>query len=74
MLTHQAERWALITFADTIFGIRIPCFGLSSVYRLHADAHVCDSAVMANAKSFFPEDHPNFIGTYWGQARRIILL
>ena len=24
-------------------------------------------AVMANAKSFFPEEHPNFIGTYWGQ-------
>ncbi len=28
---------------------------------------------MANAKSFFPEDHPNFIGTYWGQAWRIAL-
>lgn len=23
-------------------------------------------AMMANAKSFFPESHPNFIGTYWG--------
>ena len=25
---------------------------------------------MANAKSFFPEEHPNFIGTYWGQVLR----
>ena len=24
-------------------------------------------AVMPNAKSFFPETHPRFIGTYWGQ-------
>lgn len=23
-------------------------------------------AMMANAKSFFPESHPNFIGIYWG--------
>ena len=30
---------------------------------------VQSSAVMANAKSFFPEEHPNYIGTYWGQAR-----
>ena len=21
---------------------------------------------MANAKGFFPEHHPNFLGTYWG--------
>ena len=24
-------------------------------------------AVMPNAKSFFPETHPRFIGSYWGQ-------
>jgi len=23
-------------------------------------------AAMANAKGFFPEDHPSFMGTYWG--------
>jgi pyruvate decarboxylase len=26
----------------------------------------CATAVMPDAKSFFPEDHPNFIGTFWG--------
>ena len=30
------------------------------------------SAAMANAKSFFPEEHPNYIGTYWGQARSAV--
>ncbi len=44
---------------------RAPYPVLKVAHRCHAV-----SAVMANAKSFFPEDHPNFIGTYWGQARR----
>jgi pyruvate decarboxylase len=25
-------------------------------------------AVMPNAKGFFPEDHPQYIGVYWGPA------
>jgi pyruvate decarboxylase len=32
-----------------------------------ADALGCSVAVMAAAKSFFPEDHPQFIGIYWGE-------
>jgi pyruvate decarboxylase len=32
-----------------------------------ADALGCSVAVMAAAKSFFPEDHPQFIGMYWGE-------
>jgi len=31
-----------------------------------ADALGCSVAVMAAAKSFFPEDHPQYAGTYWG--------
>lgn len=31
-----------------------------------AEALGCSVAVMAAAKSFFPEDHPQFIGIYWG--------
>jgi pyruvate decarboxylase len=42
-----------------------------------ADALGCAVAVMAAAKSFFPEDHPQFAGIYWGEvsspgAREII--
>ena len=32
-----------------------------------ADALGCSVAVMAAAKSFFPEDHPQFAGIYWGE-------
>jgi pyruvate decarboxylase len=32
-----------------------------------ADALGCAVAVMAAAKSFFPEDHPQFAGIYWGE-------
>jgi indolepyruvate decarboxylase len=32
-----------------------------------ADALGCSVAVMAAAKSFFPEDHPQYVGTYWGE-------
>jgi pyruvate decarboxylase len=31
-----------------------------------ADALGCSVAVMAAAKSFFPEEHPQYVGTYWG--------
>jgi pyruvate decarboxylase len=32
-----------------------------------AEALGCAVTVMAAAKSFFPEDHPQFAGTYWGE-------
>jgi pyruvate decarboxylase len=32
-----------------------------------ADALGCAVGVMAAAKSFFPEDHPQFVGIYWGE-------
>jgi pyruvate decarboxylase len=32
-----------------------------------ADALGCSIAVMAAAKSFFPEGHPQFVGIYWGE-------
>ena len=32
-----------------------------------AEALGCSVAVMAAAKSFFPEDHPQYAGIYWGE-------
>ena len=32
-----------------------------------AEALGCAVTVMAAAKSFFPEDHPQFAGIYWGE-------
>jgi indolepyruvate decarboxylase len=31
-----------------------------------ANALGCSVAVMPSAKSFFPEEHPQYVGTYWG--------
>jgi pyruvate decarboxylase len=38
----------------------------SDVVKL-AEALGCGVAVMAAAKSFFPENHPQFVGVYWGK-------
>ena len=35
-----------------------------------ADACSFPVATMPNAKGFFPEEHPRFIGTYWGVVSR----
>jgi pyruvate decarboxylase len=35
-----------------------------------AEALGCAVTVMAAAKSFFPEDHPQFAGIYWGEVSR----
>ncbi|MBC7576151.1 MAG: alpha-keto acid decarboxylase family protein [Tardiphaga sp.] len=32
-----------------------------------ADALGCSVAVMAAGKSFFPEEHPQYVGIYWGE-------
>ena len=42
-----------------------PCEAEDEFLKL-ANATGCAVAVMPNAKGMFPEDHPNFIGTYWG--------
>ena len=34
-----------------------------------AEALGCAVAVMPDAKGLFPEDHPQYIGIYWGPVR-----
>jgi pyruvate decarboxylase/indolepyruvate decarboxylase len=41
-------------------------YGAIDAFRELAEALGCAVAVMPAAKSFFPEDHPQFIGIYWG--------
>jgi pyruvate decarboxylase/indolepyruvate decarboxylase len=41
-------------------------YGAVDAFRELAEAIGCAVAVMPAAKSFFPEDHPQFIGVYWG--------
>jgi pyruvate decarboxylase len=42
--------------------------GAIDAFRRIAEVLGCAVAVMPNAKGFFPEDHPQYIGVYWGPA------
>ncbi len=47
-------------------GVHLRTYGAIDAFRGLAEALGCGVAVMPNAKGFFPEDHPQFIGIYWG--------
>jgi pyruvate decarboxylase len=48
-------------------GAHLRCsYGAIDAFREVAEALGCGVAVMADAKGFFPEDHPQYIGIYWG--------
>jgi pyruvate decarboxylase/indolepyruvate decarboxylase len=59
-LIAQAQRPVLLA------GACLRSFGAIDAFRELAEALGCAVAVMPNAKGFFPEDHPQYIGTYWG--------
>src|SRR5271169_4853423 len=67
---------AITTAAKFLLGKQKPVLLIGSKLRAAgaekqaialADALGCSVAVMAAAKSFFPEDHPQFAGIYWGE-------
>ena len=41
-------------------------YGAIDAFRDVAEALGCAVAVMPDAKGFFPEDHPQYVGIYWG--------
>jgi pyruvate decarboxylase/indolepyruvate decarboxylase len=47
-------------------GAHLRSFGAMTAFRELAEALGCGVAVMLDAKSFFPEDHPQFVGVYLG--------
>jgi pyruvate decarboxylase/indolepyruvate decarboxylase len=47
-------------------GPLLRAYGAIEAFRELAEALGCAVAVMPAAKGFFPEDHPQFIGIYWG--------
>jgi pyruvate decarboxylase len=60
-----------------LIGSKLRAAGAEKQAIALADAVGCAVTVMAAAKSFFPEDHPQFAGVYWGEvsapgAREII--
>ena len=49
-----------------IAGGHLRPYGATDAFRELAEALGCGVAVMPDAKGFFPEDHPQFIGISWG--------
>ena len=47
-------------------GSRLRPYGAIDTFREFAEALGCGVAVMPDAKGFFPEEHPQFVGVYWG--------
>jgi pyruvate decarboxylase len=47
-------------------GVHLRSFCALDSFRELAEKLGCAVAVMPNAKGFFPEDHPQYVGTYWG--------
>ncbi len=73
---HETLEAAVAAAADFLRGKQKPVLLIGSKLRAAgaekqaialADALGCSVAVMAAAKSFFPEDHPQFVGIYWGE-------
>lgn len=58
---NKAEKPVLLA------GPHLRSFGAVDAFRQLAEAVGCAVAVLPNAKSFFPEDHPQFIGVYLGK-------
>jgi len=67
---------AISTAAEFLYGKQRPVLLIGSKLRAAgaekqaielAEALGCAVTVMAAAKSFFPEDHPQFAGIYWGE-------
>jgi pyruvate decarboxylase len=60
MIIARAARPVLVA------GVKLRAAGAIDAFRTLADALGCAVAVMPDAKGFFPESHPGFIGIYWG--------
>ena len=50
-----------------IAGVKLAPAGATGSFEKLADALGCAVAVMPNAKGLLREDHPGFVGTYWGE-------
>jgi len=50
-----------------VAGVKLRREKASAAFLRLADALGCAVAVMPDAKGLFPEDHPAFMGTYWGE-------
>jgi pyruvate decarboxylase/indolepyruvate decarboxylase len=79
MSTEQSDPKALVATVEAaakllngsrkpvmLAGSKLRAYGAIDAFRELAEALGCGVAVMPDAKGFFPEDHPQFMGVYWG--------
>lgn len=65
-LEVAAKRIAAAVKPVLVAGVKIRCPEAREAFLKFAEALGCAVAVMPDAKSLIPEDHAQFIGTYWG--------
>ncbi|EHY58839.1 Pyruvate decarboxylase [Exophiala dermatitidis] len=66
---HAATNWLKAKQKPILLaGPKLRAAGGEAGFLQLAEAIGCAVAVMPGAKSFFPEDHKQFVGVYWGQA------
>ncbi len=63
---HAADVLNAAVKPALVAGVGLRNSGAEAAFAALADACGCAVAVMPNAKSFFSEAHPGFIGTVWG--------
>ncbi|MFZ4775580.1 MAG: thiamine pyrophosphate-binding protein [Terrimicrobiaceae bacterium] len=62
-----AERINAATKPVLVAGVKLRSQQAVRAFLKLADALGCAVAAMPDAKGLIPEDHPSFIGTYWGE-------
>jgi TPP-dependent 2-oxoacid decarboxylase len=63
---HASEVLNAAVKPALVAGVGLRANRAEAAFVALADASGHAVAAMPNAKSFFPEDHPGYIGTYWG--------
>ena len=63
---HAAELLNAALKPVLVSGVKLRSFGAESQFQKLADASGYAIASMPNAKGFFDEQHPHYMGTYWG--------
>lgn len=63
---HTAEMLNSAVKPVLVGGVKLRPWGAIEAFRQVAEAFGGAVAMMPNAKGFFPENHPQYIGTFWG--------
>lgn len=66
-VSAAAERINSATKPVLVAGVKLRAAQAAPAFLQLAEALGCAVAVMPDAKGLFPEDHAQFIGTYWGE-------